>query len=542
MEIKFFGATKIVTGSNILISTEKYKLLLDCGMFQGAKEIENLNYSAFPYDPKQIDYLILTHAHIDHSGRIPKLVNEGFRGRIISTKPTMQLSEIMLKDSAHIQQTDIEWENNRRRRSGEELKKPLYTIEEAQHSISYFNAYNYDQEITLNDDIKLIFRDAGHILGSAIVELWIREYNSTIKIVYTGDLGMPKRPILKDPEYIKDADYLIIESTYGNRVHENYIDSMNELIEIIENTANRGGTVLIPSFAVGRTQELIYELNKYYEYINTEEYKKIPIYIDSPMAIEATRIFQENAIFFDDEAKKLILSGDNPFEFDNLRYVQSQEESMNLNKAQYPKVIISASGMANAGRIRHHLKHNLWNPQNSLVFVGYQAEGTLGRLILDGVKKVKLLGEEIIVGLEVYNLQGFSAHADILHIREWLSHFEKKPKKAFVVHGEVDAANSLSRELLYDFGIESIIPNFGDGFIIKDGFTSQISDLDINILNERFDILNEIELLEDEIKNLKLLIEENKNDKILRKSYDILKNKVTEAKNVLLEINLLLGK
>jgi Predicted metal-dependent RNase, consists of a metallo-beta-lactamase domain and an RNA-binding KH domain len=215
---------------------------------------------------------------------------------------------------------------------------------------------------------------------------------------------------------------------------------------------------------------------------------------------------------------------------------------MNLNKAQYPKVIISASGMANAGRIRHHLKHNLWNPQNSLVFVGYQAEGTLGRLILDGVKKVKLLGEEIIVGLEVYNLQGFSAHADILHIREWLSHFEKKPKKAFVVHGEVDAANSLSRELLYDFGIESIIPNFGDGFIIKDGFTSQISDLDINILNERFDILNEIELLEDEIKNLKLLIEENKNDKILRKSYDILKNKVTEAKNVLLEINLLLGK
>jgi len=542
MEIKFFGATKIVTGSNILISTEKYKLLLDCGMFQGAKEIENLNYSAFPYDPKQIDYLILTHAHIDHSGRIPKLVNEGFRGRIISTKPTMQLSEIMLKDSAHIQQTDIEWENNRRRRSGEELKKPLYTIEEAQHSISYFNAYNYDQEITLNDDIKLIFRDAGHILGSAIVELWIREYNSTIKIVYTGDLGMPKRPILKDPEYIKDADYLIIESTYGNRVHENYIDSMNELIEIIENTANRGGTVLIPSFAVGRTQELIYELNKYYEYINTEEYKKIPIYIDSPMAIEATRIFQENAIFFDDEAKKLILSGDNPFEFDNLRYVQSQEESMNLNKAQYPKVIISASGMANAGRIRHHLKHNLWNPQNSLVFVGYQAEGTLGRLILDGVKKVKLLGEEIIVGLEVYNLQGFSAHANILHIREWLSHFEKKPKKAFVVHGEVDAANSLSRELLYDFGIESIIPNFGDGFIIKDGFTSQISDLDINILNERFDILNEIELLEDEIKNLKLLIEENKNDKILRKSYDILKNKVTEAKNVLLEINLLLGK
>jgi len=542
VEIKFFGATKIVTGSNILISTAKYKLLLDCGMFQGNKDIENLNYSPFPYDPKQIDYLILTHAHIDHSGRIPKLINEGFRGRIISTKPTMQLSEIMLKDSAHIQQSDIEWENNRRRRAGEELKKPLYTIEEAQHSISYFNVYNYDQEINLNDDIKLTFRDAGHILGSAIVELWIREYNNTIKIVYTGDLGMSKRPILRDPEYIKEADYLIIESTYGNRIHENYFDSMNELIEIIENTANRGGTVLIPSFAVGRTQELIYQLNKYYEYINTEEYKKIPIYIDSPMAIEATKVFQENAIFFDDEAKKLILSGDNPFEFENLRYVQSKEESMNLNKSQYPKVIISASGMANAGRIRHHLKHNLWNSQNSLVFVGYQAEGTLGRLLLDGVKKVKLLGEEIIVGLEIYNLQGFSAHADILHLRDWLSHFEKKPKKVFVVHGEVDAANSLSREILYDFGIESIIPNFGDGFIIKDGFTSQISDLGINILNERIDILSEINVLEDEIKNLKFLLEEGKNDKILRNNYDILRNKVSEIRNALLEINLLLGK
>ncbi len=466
MEIKFFGATKFVTGSNILISTKKYNLLLDCGMFQGEKEIEDFNFAQFPYDPQKIDYLILTHAHIDHSGRIPKLVNEGFKGKIISTKPTMQLCEIMLKDSAHIQESDAVWENNRRKRAGEELKKPLYTIQEAQHSISYFKTYDYDQEIKLNDDIKLIFRDAGHILGSAILELWINEDGNNIKIVYSGDLGMPGRPIIRNPEYIADADYLIIESTYGNRIHENYSDSMDKLIDIIERTALRGGTVLIPSFAVGRTQELIYELNKYYEYTNTEEYKKIPIYIDSPMAIEATRIFQENAIYFDEDAKKLILSGDNPFAFDNLRYVQSQEESMNLNKAQYPKVIISASGMANAGRIRHHLKHNLWNPQNSLVFVGYQAEGTLGRLILDGAKKVKLLGEEIAVELEVYNVQGFSAHADIVHLKEWLSHFEKKPMKIFIVHGEVEAANNLSREILYNFGIESIIPDFGDGFII----------------------------------------------------------------------------
>jgi metallo-beta-lactamase family protein len=353
---------------------------------------------------------------------------------------------------------------------------------------------------------------------------------------------MPGRPIIRNPEYIADADYLIIESTYGNRIHENYSDSMDKLIDIIERTALRGGTVLIPSFAVGRTQELIYELNKYYEYTNTEEYKKIPIYIDSPMAIEATRIFQENAIYFDEDAKKLILSGDNPFAFDNLRYVQSQEESMNLNKAQYPKVIISASGMANAGRIRHHLKHNLWNPQNSLVFVGYQAEGTLGRLILDGAKKVKLLGEEIAVELEVYNVQGFSAHADIVHLKEWLSHFEKKPMKIFIVHGEVEAANNLSREILYNFGIESIIPDFGDGFIIKNGFTTQTSDLKVRDMNDLINIVNEINQLEEEIKNLKLILSENKNDKTIIKSYDILKNKVTEIKNALLEINILLGK
>lgn len=542
MEIKFFGATKFVTGSNILISTKKYNLLLDCGMFQGEKEIEDFNFAQFPYDPQKIDYLILTHAHIDHSGRIPKLVNEGFKGKIISTKPTMQLCEIMLKDSAHIQESDAVWENNRRKRAGEELKKPLYTIQEAQHSISYFKTYDYDQEIKLNDDIKLIFRDAGHILGSAILELWINEDGNNIKIVYSGDLGMPGRPIIRNPEYIADADYLIIESTYGNRIHENYSDSMDKLIDIIERTALRGGTVLIPSFAVGRTQELIYELNKYYEYTNTEEYKKIPIYIDSPMAIEATRIFQENAIYFDEDAKKLILSGDNPFAFDNLRYVQSQEESMNLNKAQYPKVIISASGMANAGRIRHHLKHNLWNPQNSLVFVGYQAEGTLGRLILDGAKKVKLLGEEIAVELEVYNVQGFSAHADIVHLKEWLSHFEKKPMKIFIVHGEVEAANNLSREILYNFGIESIIPDFGDGFIIKNGFTTQTSDLKVRDMNDLINIVNEINQLEEEIKNLKLILSENKNDKTIIKSYDILKNKVTEIKNALLEINILLGK
>jgi len=542
MELKFYGATKIVTGSNILLSTKKYNLLLDCGLFQGDKELESLNYAPFPYNPSEIDFLILTHAHIDHSGRIPKLIKEGFKGEIISTKPTMQLSEIMLKDCAHIQESDIKWENIRRQRAGEELLVPLYTIEEAQNSIAYFETFNYDEEIELNDDIKLIFRDAGHILGSAILELWIKEDGKNYKVVYTGDLGMPGRPILKDPEYINEADYLIIESTYGNRVHENYREDIDKLIDIIENTAYRGGTVLIPSFAVGRTQELIYELNRYYEYVNKEEYKKIPIYIDSPMAIEATKIFQENAVFFDEEAKNLILSGDNPFEFENLRYIQSQEESMNLNKAQFPKVIISASGMANAGRIRHHLKHNLWNPLNSLVFVGYQAAGTLGRILLDGSKKIKLLGEEIAVELEIYNLQGFSAHADIIFLREWISHFIRKPKKVFIVHGEAEAANNLSKEIFHYFGIECLIPDYGDSVIIENGFTTQTISPVENKLSLLIDLINELNYLEQEISKIEMMLADKKNKKATLTNYDIIKNKVLEIKNALLEINLILGK
>ncbi|MBC7088209.1 MAG: MBL fold metallo-hydrolase [Tissierellales bacterium] len=542
MELKFYGATKIVTGSNILLSTKKYNLLLDCGLFQGDKELESLNYAPFPYNPSEIDFLILTHAHIDHSGRIPKLIKEGFKGKIISTKPTMQLSEIMLKDCAHIQESDIKWENIRRQRAGEELLVPLYTIEEAQNSIAYFETFNYDEEIELNDDIKLIFRDAGHILGSAILELWIKEDGKNYKVVYTGDLGMPGRPILKDPEYINEADYLIIESTYGNRVHENYREDIDKLIDIIENTAYRGGTVLIPSFAVGRTQELIYELNRYYEYVNKEEYKKIPIYIDSPMAIEATKIFQENAVFFDEEAKNLILSGDNPFEFENLRYIQSQEESMNLNKAQFPKVIISASGMANAGRIRHHLKHNLWNPLNSLVFVGYQAAGTLGRILLDGSKKIKLLGEEIAVELEIYNLQGFSAHADIIFLREWISHLIRKPKKVFIVHGEAEAANNLSKEIFHYFGIECLIPDYGDSVIIENGFTTQTISPVENKLSLLIDLINELNYLEQEISKIEMMLADKKNKKATLKNYDIIKNKVLEIKNALLEINLILGK
>ncbi len=303
-------------------------------------------------------------------------------------------------------------------------------MDEAEVSLKFFETYFYDQTIILNEDIKLKFRDAGHMLGSAIVELWLKERDKFIKIVFSGDLGMPNRPIINNPEFIDDADYLVIESTYGNSIHEGLGESTQKLVEIINKTALRGGTVMIPSFAVGRTQELVYELNKYYEYnADIEEYMKIPIYVDSPMAVQATEAFQANSSSFNEEAKNLILKGDNPFIFPNLRYVKDQKESMALNKYEFPKVIISSSGMATAGRIRHHLKHNLWDERNSLVFVGYQAEGTLGRIILNGVKKVKILGEEVAVNSEVYSLEGLSGHADQIMLIDWIRKFKTKPKK-----------------------------------------------------------------------------------------------------------------
>lgn len=430
MEIQFLGAAKVVTGSNILISTGKYKILLDCGLFQGSKDLENLNYQAFPFNPSEIDFLLLSHAHIDHSGRIPKLVKEGFKGRILCTKATKDLAEIMLVDSGHIQENDVTWENRKRKRAGMEPIEPLYTAEDAKNSLRYFESALYQQKIYLNENIAIRFRDAGHILGSSIIEIWITENEDTVKIVFSGDIGTKNKPLIRDPEIIEEADYLILESTYGNRLHENVEERVEKLVGIINETVLRGGTVIIPSFAIGRTQELIYELNKYYEYNeDLETFLRVPIYIDSPMAISATEIFKKNAYCFDEEAKKLILEGDNPLEFDNLYYVRDNEESMRLNQVNYPKVIISASGMCTAGRIRHHLKHNLWKANNSVVFVGYQAEGTLGKIIKEGAKKVKLLGEEIAVLAEIHSIEGFSGHGDQQDLLNWVGSFKKKPKE-----------------------------------------------------------------------------------------------------------------
>ena len=543
MDIQFCGAAKVVTGSNYLIESREHKILIDCGMFQGNRELERKNFEKFPYNPVDIDYLILTHAHIDHSGRIPKLVKEGFKGKIISTKPTYDLCKIMLMDSAKIQEADTEWENRKRQRAGKKPIEPLYTTEEAEVSLKYFETYLYDQIIILNEDIQLRFRDAGHMLGSAIIELWIKEKGKFIKIVFSGDLGMPNRPIINNPEFIDDTDYLVIESTYGDSIHEGIGKSTQRLVEIINKTALRGGTVMIPSFAVGRTQELIYELKKYYEYnVNVEEYMKIPIYVDSPMAVLATEAFQLNSSSFNNEAKNLILKGDNPFIFSNLRYIKDQKESMALNKYEFPKVIISSSGMATAGRIRHHLKHNLWDEKNSLVFVGYQAEGTLGRIILNGVKKVKILGEEVAVNSEIYNLEGLSGHADQIMLLDWIRKFKTKPQKIFIVHGEEESSKTLSKLIEDEFNIETIIPNIGDVFTIEREDIELAKSIEVESSYLIDDINIELENIYRQIQSLNIRKEELTDPKLIEKDYNTLKNILIELQHNLMDLNMLLGK
>lgn len=542
MNIKFLGAAKVVTGSNILITTDRYKILLDCGMFQGSEQLEKLNFEAFGYDPSEIDFLILSHAHIDHSGRIPKLVKEGFKGKIISTRATYDLCKIMLVDSANIQQSDVEWENRKRERAGRPPVEPLYTVDDANLSLKYFETYLYDQRIELNEDIVVRLRDAGHILGSAIIELWIREDSNFTKIVFSGDLGMPGHTIINDPDFIEDADYLIMESTYGDKIHDDIKESAKRLVEIINSTTMRGGTVIIPSFAVGRTQEIIYELNKYYEYDkNVDEFMKIPIYVDSPMAVMATEAFTKNSNCFNEETKGLILRGDNPFEFANLFYIKTQEESMMLNKYNFPKVIISASGMCTAGRIRHHLKHNIWDSKNSVVFVGYQAEGTLGRLILDGRKNIKILGEEIRVDAQIHDLEGFSAHADQRVLMDFVRGFKIKPKKIFLVHGE-ETTKVLADLIESELDIETIIPNLGDAFEIKDVvLRSEIGDT-LEPVKKKQEIEKELQRVYDQFEALIYRTDKLIDPDFLDGEYDRLKNELLELQKKLMDINIILGK
>lgn len=469
MRIQFCGASTGVTGSCHLITTEHHKILLDCGQFQGGKAMDAMNYEPFPFDPAEIDYMVLSHAHIDHCGRIPLLIKRGFKGDIYCTDATADLLEVMLKDSGYIHEKEAEWKNRKNERAGRPLVEPLYTCNDAVESLKFVKPVLYDQLIELNPEMKIVFNDAGHILGSAITELWVTEGESVSKIVFSGDLGVMDRPILRDPTIIKKADYVIMETTYGNRLHPQNSMDVKSLMEIVIKTARRGGTVVIPSFAVGRTQELIYEFNRFYE--NNQEYQKdlenLMVYVDSPMATTATEVFKRNAQVFDDEMKEIITSGDNPLDFKNLRFTRSTEDSIALNHNDRPKVIISASGMCEAGRIRHHLKHNLWNPKASVIFVGYQAEGTLGRLLVEGAKEVTLFGEEIQVNAEIYNLEGFSGHADRDGLLMWLGGFQKEPKHIFLVHGEPEAKEDFAQTVEQKLGYHPIVVQGNSEFVLE---------------------------------------------------------------------------
>lgn len=541
MKITFLGATKEVTGSNILVETENEKFLIDCGLFQGSKELERLNEEKFQFNPEEIDFVILSHAHIDHSGRLPKLVKDGFRGKIYTTKPTIDLCEVMLTDSATIQSNDIEWENKKRLRAGKPPIEPLYTVKHVEDTLRHFIGNHYDYNITINENITIRFKDAGHILGSAIVEMWIKEKGKELKLVFSGDLGMPNRPIINDPEFINGADYLILESTYGNTVHEPFESSINSLINVIDKVTTRGGSVIIPSFAVGRTQELIYELNKYYENIDRiEEYRRIPIYIDSPMAVLATKAFMKNSYVFDEESKALIRSGDNIFEFPNLRYVNTVEESKMLNNVRFPRVIISSSGMATAGRVRHHLKHHLWDPKSAVVFVGYQAGGSLGRILLDGAEEVKLLGETIAVNCEIHRMEGFSGHADEPMLLEWVNKMNVKPKKIFLVHGEIEQSEPLSITLRENLGINTEIAELGKtyeliGYEDREPLEDISEEQKNEIENEIVDLLLGIDSLEANNKLLEI-------EKLNAEKYADLKKKLKDINENIMDINLMLGK
>lgn len=471
MKIQFCGATTGVTGSCHLIRTDRHNVLLDCGQFQGGKAQEKMNREEFPFDPKEVECVVLSHAHIDHCGRLPLLVKRGFTGPIYCTSATADLLKVMLEDSAYIHEKDAEWDTKRSLRAGGPVIEPLYTLEDADKALGLVKPVEYDQLIELNDDIRIVFNDAGHILGSAITELWVKEDGKETKIVFSGDLGMMNRPILKDPTIIKKADAVIMETTYGDRLHPDNAMDVRKLIDIIVKTTARGGCVVIPSFAVGRTQELLYELNKFYDEHTEYDDKldKVNVYIDSPMATTATEVFRRNSQVFDEEARKYIVSGDDPLDFKNLHFTRTTEDSKSLNLDSVPKVIISASGMCEAGRIRHHLKHHLWDPKSSIVFVGYQAVGTLGRALLDGKEDVTLFGENIHVAAEIYNLEGFSGHADQDGLFTWLSGFEKKPAQVFLVHGEEEAKKTFAKLIKDRLGYEPIALMGNSEYELKQG-------------------------------------------------------------------------
>ena len=466
MRLIFIGADHEVTGSCHVLEVCGRYILVDCGMEQGTDDFET---AELPMNIADIDYVLLTHAHIDHSGMLPLLYARGFRGDVIATPATVDLCDIMLKDSAHIQMTEAEWKNRKGQRAGKEPVVPIYDMNDAEGVLEHFVSCDYDKVMDLCEGVKVKFSDAGHLLGSASIEVWINEDGEERKIVFSGDIGNLNRPIIKDPSYINDADYVVMESTYGDRYHNADVDYVSELAGICQRTFDRGGNVVIPAFAVGRTQEMLY----YFRKIKEEGLVKghsFEVYVDSPLAVEATQIFNENmAECFDQEAMELVRNGINPLRFPGLTLSITSNDSIAINSDNKPKVIISASGMCEAGRIRHHLKHNLWRKECTVVFVGYQANGKLGRMLLEGASEVKLFGETIEVMAEIVKLEGVSGHADKAGLIKWITSFDNRLKQVFVVHGEDEVSTGFAKCLCDEYGLNAVAPYSGAEFDMISG-------------------------------------------------------------------------
>lgn len=465
MKLTFLGATHEVTGSCYYLEAAGKKFLVDCGMEQGPNYYEN---KEIPVAPGELDFMLLTHAHMDHSGNIPAIYAKGFRGPVYATEATCHLCDIMLRDSAHIQMFEAEWRNRKARRAGKEEFVPAYTMEDALGVLRQFVGCVYNRRIAVAPGIEVRFQDAGHLLGSSSIELWLTEGETARKLVFSGDIGNTNQPLINDPSYLTEADYVIMESTYGDRSHGERPDYAVLLAEVIQRTFDRGGNLVIPSFAVGRTQEILYFIRQIKQEHMVHGHDGFTVYVDSPLANEATTIFQEHQYdCFDEEARELLAKGINPIAFPGLKTSVTSDDSKAINADETCKVIISASGMCDAGRIKHHLKHNLWGKNNTILFVGYQAVGTLGRSLLEGAAKVKLFGEEVHVAAQICQMPGISGHADVNGLLDWARAFKEKPKKVFVTHGEDTVTEIFAERLREELGYDAMAPFSGTVYDLK---------------------------------------------------------------------------
>lgn len=467
MKIQFIGAAQTVTGSCFIIETEKTRFAVDCGMHQGNSVIEKRNEEMGPYDPSRIDFFLITHAHIDHTGLLPKMVNEGFHGKIFCTEPTADFLDIMLLDSAHIQEIEAESQNRRGGRKGKKKVDPLYTKEDALKVKQFVVPVEYHSTFEPSSNVRVTYKDAGHILGSAFLEVEIFEEGKWTRLVFSGDLGRPGASLVNDPERAKGADYLFVESTYGDRNHKDENTSRQELAEAIAYSYANRQKVLIPAFALERTQEILYFLHKLDA--DGKLPKDMPVFLDSPLAIRATEVFRKHPKYFDQEFQEILVQGKDPLSVPNLRPTLTSEESMAINEYDGPAIVIAGSGMCNAGRIKHHLRHNAWKPGASIVFVGYQGVGTPGRSIVDGAKYIRIFGEEVMVKAKVFTINGFSAHAGQSQILGWVSEFVTTATKVFLIHGELEAQKILSGLLKERFNVSVYIPEYLEEVTLEPG-------------------------------------------------------------------------